>query len=89
MTFPLDSVISQFIHYLGNGITDLAKYIGEGLNGAVREMFLSYTVDAQTNAITITGLNEFGGIVAVLFGISLAIGLTKLVFHFFTNMGKN
>lgn len=61
----------------------MATGIGSGLNEAVTKMFL--TVDAQG---AVTGLSNMGGLTAVFGGIALAVGLTTLVFHWVTSIGK-
>lgn len=80
----MSNVLTEFLGYLGGGITTLAQDIGAGLNTAVTEMFL------KTNETTgaVEGLSVFGGLIAIFAGIALAIGLTKLVFHFITSIGK-
>lgn len=62
----------------------MATGIGSGLNEAVTKMFL--TTDATTGAVT--GLSNMGGLTAVFGGIALAVGLTTLVFHWVTSIGK-
>lgn len=47
-------------------------------------MFLA--TDATTHAVT--GLSTFGGVVAIFAGVALAVGLTSLVFHWVSNIGK-
>lgn len=78
----MGAVLNDFIDLLVGGIQEMAQGIGSGLNTAFTEMFL------ETNNGAITGLSTFGGVVAVMAGIALAIGLTRLVFLFITNLGK-
>lgn len=78
----MTAVLNDFIDLLVGGIQSMAQGIGSGLNTAFTEMFLT------TSNGTITGLSTFGGVVAVMAGIALAIGLTRLVFLFITNLGK-
>ena len=37
---------------------------------------------------TVTGLSTFGGVVAIFAGVALAVGLTSLVFHWVSKIGK-
>ena len=76
--------LEQAIQLLVGGITGVASGIGQGLNSAVTEMFL--TTDATTHAVN--GLSTFGGLTAVFGGIALAVGLTTLVFHWVSSIGK-
>lgn len=76
-------VLQDFIELLVGGIQQMAQGIGSGLNSAFTEMFLTTSEQGA-----ITGLSTFGGVVAVMAGIALAIGLTRLVFLFITNLGK-
>lgn len=79
----MSAVLNDFIELLVGGIQEMAQGIGSGLNSAFTEMFLTTSEQG-----TITGLSTFGGVVAVMAGIALAIGLTRLVFMFITNLGK-
>lgn len=80
----MSSVLTEFIQLLVGGIGEMAQGIGTGLNEAVTNMFL--TTDATTHAVT--GLSTFGGLTAVFGGIALAVGLTTLVFHWVSSIGK-
>ena len=79
----MDSVLTNFIHLLVSGISEMAQGIGAGLKSAVEAMFL--TTDAQG---AVTGLSTFGGVVAIFGGIALAVGFTTLIFHWLQNIGK-
>ena len=80
----MSSVLTEFIQLLVDGISEMAQGIGSGLNEAVTAMFL------KTNSTTgaVEGLSTFGGVIAVFGGVALAVGLTSLVFHFITGLGK-
>lgn len=77
------SILIEFIKLLVGGISELAKGIGTGVNGFVKDLFL--VVDAQG---AISGLSTFGGVVAIFGGIALAVGITKLIFNWIRSIGN-
>lgn len=79
----MGTVLNEFVETLVGGISGIATGIGTGVNNFVQDLFL--TVDAQG---AVTGLSTFGGVVAVFGGISLAVGLTTLVFNWIRNIGN-
>ena len=80
----ITSLLTEIIQLLVGGITELGKGIGSGLNNCVTSMFLTTTGDGSSAA---THLSVFGGIVVIFAAIALAVGLTKLVYHFVTSLG--
>ena len=82
----MDGILTEIIQLLVSGVTNMGKGIGNGLNETIKAMFLTTTGDG---ASAVTKLSTFGGIVAVFGGIALAVGLTKLVYHFVTSLGAN
>lgn len=76
------SILVEFIKLLVGGISELAKGIGSGVNGFVKDLFLE--VDAQG---AISGLSTFGGVVAIFGGIALATGITTLIFRWVRSIG--
>lgn len=79
----MGNVLSEFVQILVGGITDVATGIGAGANEFVTDLFLTVGTDG-----TVTGLSTFGGTVAIFGGISLAIGLTTLVFNWVRSIGN-
>lgn len=79
----MGNVLSEFIEILVGGISSLASGIGSGVNGFVQDLFLT----VGTNG-TVEGLSTFGGVTAVFGGISLAIGLTTLIFNWVRSIGN-
>lgn len=77
------SILTEFIQLLVGGISELAKGIGTGVNGFVKDLFL--VTDAQG---AITGLSTFGGVIAIFGGIALATGITTLIFNWIRNIGN-
>lgn len=77
------TVLNEFVTTLVGGISGIASGIGEGVNGFVQDLFLTVGPDGA-----ITGLSVFGGTVAVFGGVSLAVGLTTLIFNWIRNIGN-
>lgn len=80
----MTNLLTEIIQLLVGGISEMGKGIGAGLNNAVTSMFL--TTNGTGESAT-TSLSVFGGIVVIFAAIALAVGLTKLVYHFVTNLG--
>lgn len=79
----MGNALSEFVQTLVGGISDVATGIGSGANKFVTDLFL--TVDAEG---AVTGLSTFGGTVAIFAGVSLAVGLTTLVFNWVRSIGN-
>lgn len=80
----MTSLLTEIIQLLVGGITELGKGIGAGLNNAVTSLFLVTSGDGSSAT---TKLSVFGGLVVIFAAIALAVGLTKLVYHFVTSLG--
>lgn len=78
----MSSVLTEIITLLTSGLTAMGTGIGKGLNDIVTSMFL---VKAESGGGTT--LSTFGGIIVVFAGIGLAVGLTKLIYHFICSLG--
>lgn len=81
----MTSVLGQIIELLTEGLVSMGKGIGGGINSIVSDMFIVTTTDSA--GVTTQTLSTFGSIVIVFCAISLAIGLTKLIYHFLTSLG--
>ncbi len=79
----MGAILTDFIELLVGGITELAAGIGAGVNGYVQDLFLEVSDQGA-----ITGLSTFGGVVAIFGGISLAVGLTTLIFNWIRSIGN-
>lgn len=79
----MTTILTEFIQLLVGGISELAKGIGTGVNGFVKDLFL--VTDAQG---AITGLSTFGGVIAIFGGIALATGITTLIFNWIRSIGN-
>lgn len=65
------SIVEQILDILLAGLTEVPMAIGQGLNDAMKAMFL----DANNN------LSTFAYVILAFGGVALALSLTKLVFH--------
>lgn len=77
------NILQEFVDLLVGGISNLASGIGSGVNGFVQDLFLTVGENG-----TVTGLSTFGGVVAIFGGISLAVGLTTLIFNWIRSIGN-
>lgn len=76
-------ILSAIIEILVSGITNIARGLGQGVSNIVEYMFL--TTNTETGAIT--GLSTFGILIITFAGISLALGLCRLIYQFLTSLG--
>lgn len=79
----MGAALTEFTGLLTGGITGIASGIGAGVNAYASDLFLKVN-----DSGTVTGLSTFGGIVGVFGGVSLAIGLTTLVFNWIRSIGN-
>lgn len=79
----MGTALTEFIGTLTGGISELASGIGTGVNGFVQDLFLKVGSNG-----TVEGLSTFGGVVAIFGGISLAVGLTTLIFNWVRSIGN-
>ena len=73
-------ILSQVIQILIGGITGIAQGVGAGLSTLATSIFLTGTGSEQH-------LSTFGVLVCVFAGISLAIGLCRLVVRWISTLG--
>lgn len=78
----MQAILTEIISLLTGGITGIASGIGGGLTSLVQDIFLSGEGDAQT-------LSVFGAVIVIFAGISLAIGLSRLVVKWVSSLGGN
>ena len=79
----MSAVLNEIIDLLVGGITGIAGGIGQGLSDLTTKIFLKVTETGDP-----TGLSVFGGVIVVFAGISLAIGLSKMVVNWVTSLGN-
>lgn len=78
----MEAVLTEIISLLVGGITGIAEGIGSGLSTLATNIFLTGSDGSYT-------LSVFGGLVAVFCGISLAIGLSRLVVKWVASLGAS
>lgn len=74
------ALLTEIISILVGGITGIAEGIGSGLSTLATSIFLSGSGDTQT-------LSTFGTITVIFAGISLAIGLCRLIVRWISTLG--
>lgn len=77
----MEAILTEILQLMTSGIITLGEGIGAGMNSTVLSAFIDQTGDTMK-------LTVLGGLVAIFAGIGLAVGLTKLIFHFFTSFGR-
>ena len=79
------AVLQELIALLVGGITGIASGIGTGVSNLVKDLFLDGSgTEADPYALSI-----FGGVIGIFGGISLAIGLSRLIFNWISSLGAN
>jgi len=78
----MSAVLTEIITLITGGLSNMATGIGAGIGNLVTEIFLTVNESGE-----VTGLSTFGGVIVVFAGISLAIGLSKLVVHWVSGLG--
>ena len=81
----MTAVLQELIALLVGGITGIASGIGTGVSALVKDLFLD---GAGTTESPYT-LSIFGGVIGIFGGISLAIGLSRLIFNWISSLGAN
>lgn len=76
------SILQEIIQIITGSLTGIAQAIGEALTTAVTSIMFT------TAEGTITGLSTFGIVILIFAGLSLAFGLTRLVYQFVTSLGN-
>lgn len=74
------ALLQEIIQILVGGITGIAEGIGAGLSNLAQSIFLTTKEGATT-------LSTFGTIIVIFAGISLAIGLSRLIVGWLTSLG--
>lgn len=77
-------IMQNAIALLTGGLVGLARGIGEGIVALVKNIF--FEINATTGAVT--GLNEFGMIIFLFAGISLAIALSTRIYMMLSSLGN-
>lgn len=74
----MTALMTEIIQLLTSGLTEYSTAFFSALSGAVTHIFMA----------TEGGLSTFGGVLIIFAGISLAVGLSSLVFNWVSNLGK-
>lgn len=74
-------IVDTIVEIMFSGITGVANAIGGGLSALAESIFLAGNGETQT-------LSVFGTLIIVFAGISLAIGLSRLVLNWVTSFGN-
>ena len=77
-------IMQSIIEILVGGITQVAQGIGSGLSTLAQSVFLHTTGTGESAK---TELSNFGVLIVVFAGISLAIGLSRWVVNFVASLG--
>lgn len=75
------AIVTEIIEILTAGITGIATGIGSGLKSLVDNIF--FTTAAEGGAT----MSTFGIMICVFAGISLAIGLSRLIVRWLSSLG--
>lgn len=73
-------LVTSIVEILVSGITGVATGIGQGLSTLAQSIFLMENGDTTT-------ISTFGVIVVAFAGISLSLGLCRLVYQLITSLG--
>lgn len=76
------AIVQEIISILVAGISGIATGIGNGIKDLVDSVFFT-TVEGTTS------MSTFGVMVCVFAGISLAIGLSRLIVHWLSTLGSS
>ena len=76
----MQAILTEIISLLTGGITGIATGIGGGLTSLVQEIFLEGTGETQT-------LSVFGAVIVIFAGISMAVGLSRLIVKWISSLG--
>ena len=77
----MSAVLQEIITLLTSGITQIAGGIGSGLQELVNAIFIDGTGSSPM-------LSDFGGVLIIFAGVSLAIGLCRWVVNWLTSFGN-
>lgn len=73
-------IIRQFVQILTGALSSWAQGIGSGIQQAVHSMFFTTVGDAEQ-------LSIYAVMVLIFASLSLAVGLTKLIFNWLSSLG--
>lgn len=77
------AILQEICEILVGGITNVASGIGTGLQSLVTNIFLT----GQGTTESPYALSTFGIVIVVFAGVSLALGLSRLVYMWLMSLG--
>ena len=80
----MSGVLTEIIQLLVGGIQGIATGIGQGLQQLVTAIFLT----GEGTSASPYALSVYGGVIVVFAGISLAIGLCRMIVYWVSSLGN-
>ena len=80
----MQAVLTEIISLLVGGIQGIATGIGQGLQQLVTAIFLT----GEGTTASPYALSVYGGVIVVFAGISLAIGLCRMIVYWVSSLGN-
>ena len=80
----MQGVLTEIISLLVGGIQGIATGIGQGLQQLVTAIFLT----GEGTTASPYALSVYGGVIVVFAGISLAIGLCRMIVYWVSSLGN-
>lgn len=80
----MSAVLTEIISLLVGGIQGIATGIGQGLQQLVTAIFLT----GEGTQASPYALSVYGGVIVVFAGISLAIGLCRMIVYWVSSLGN-
>ena len=80
----MQAVLSEIVSLLVGGIQGIATGIGQGLQQLVTAIFLT----GEGTQASPYALSVYGGVIVVFAGISLAIGLCRMIVYWVSSLGN-
>lgn len=77
-------IVQSIVTILVSGLKEMAQGIGEGISELAQALFFTETT---VEGVATQELSIFGTLIVVFAGIALAIGLSRLIFHWLTSLG--
>lgn len=71
------AILTEIVSILTGALTSFGTAIGSALSALIGSVMIENG-----------SLSTFGGIMFIFFGLSLAVGLSKLIWSFVTSLGK-
>lgn len=79
----MGTILTEIVTILVGGIQTMGTGIAEGVSNMVKTLFFTGTGTTSDPYV----LTAFGGVLCVFAGVSLAMAITKKVYHFVASLG--